>query len=138
MLTRIVPKPLCRQKSYHFATAASQTGGQIPEHTLNQNYDKNADRILRASHVEMGEKPTAFQRRMLVITGLYPSVKQVPEQVPAQTLNRMWDRERALIVLLTVFTFFSVYFYGEYSVYSRMKAKQQKDLEIQQASAHNH
>ncbi|CAD5220491.1 unnamed protein product [Bursaphelenchus xylophilus] len=137
MLPKTFSRRFCRTKSFHVATVAQKHEGYIPGHRLRGDYDKNAERLRNTSETPFSEKPTSFQRRMLVITGLYPSAKEIPETVPAQTLNRMWDRERAIIVMTTVFLFFSAYFYGEYSLYKKMKKQREKDLESQHALAHH-
>ncbi|KAI6234053.1 hypothetical protein M3Y99_00838900 [Aphelenchoides fujianensis] len=89
-----------------------QAEAQRPLYATRRQFEKsrNDDRSTRVATEENGVKPSNFQRRLLVVTGLYKNKEQIPEYVGPQTMNRLADRTRVLFIVVGVLTFFTLCF----------------------------
>ncbi|KAI6179146.1 HIG1 domain-containing protein [Aphelenchoides besseyi] len=73
-----------------------------PLYATRQNFEKQklVERYGRSATEDSGVKVTKFQRRMLVLTGLYKHSKNIPEYVPYATMNRLHDRSRVVFIVV--------------------------------------
>ncbi|CAD5214801.1 unnamed protein product [Bursaphelenchus xylophilus] len=76
----------------------------VPRHRTRFEYEATKKESRATSDAETGgrERPTAFQRRMLVVTGLYQKAADIPEYVSSQTMNRLHDRNRVVFIVTAV------------------------------------
>ncbi|KAI6196465.1 HIG1 domain-containing protein [Aphelenchoides besseyi] len=83
-----------------------------PLYATRQNFEKQklVERYGRSATEDSGVKVTKFQRRMLVLTGLYKHSKNIPEYVPYGTMNRLHDRSRVVFIVVGCLVFFTIFF----------------------------
>uniref|UniRef100_A0A0N5C2Z3 Essential MCU regulator, mitochondrial n=1 Tax=Strongyloides papillosus TaxID=174720 RepID=A0A0N5C2Z3_STREA len=67
-----------------------------------------------------GTKPTNFQKRMMVLTGMYKSKDDIPEYVTSGTMVKFSDRLRIAFILVGCLVFFALAFLGERITASRI------------------
>uniref|UniRef100_A0A0N4Z1S7 Uncharacterized protein n=1 Tax=Parastrongyloides trichosuri TaxID=131310 RepID=A0A0N4Z1S7_PARTI len=57
---------------------------------------------------DTGVKPTEFQRKMFILTGIFKTQEEIPEYVSPGTMNRLSDRLRVLFIIVGCVFFFTL------------------------------
>ncbi|CAD5210544.1 unnamed protein product [Bursaphelenchus okinawaensis] len=82
----------------------TEVENNMPRHRTKLDYDQSRkfDRSTADAKSGGSERPSAFQRRMMVVTGLYRNTAEIPELVSTQTMNRLHDRNRVVFIVTAV------------------------------------
>ncbi|CAJ0577098.1 unnamed protein product, partial [Mesorhabditis spiculigera] len=85
-----------------------------PQYATAASFQRHqTQRRQEAAEVGGGQRPTAMQRRFLVLTRLYPSVESIPELVQHGTMDRMHDRMRVVFIVVGITGFFFFFLAAE-------------------------
>ncbi|RCN50914.1 hypothetical protein ANCCAN_02927 [Ancylostoma caninum] len=69
---------------------------------------------------DLGMKPSALQKILLIATKLYQSHDDIPLYVSGRTMDRMHDRMRILLTSLGICGFFILFYYCHYANVKRV------------------
>ncbi|KAH7695518.1 Protein M05D6.6 [Aphelenchoides avenae] len=86
--------------------------------------NEQEQRKRRAESVGPGQEwmsPTANQRWMLVISGLFKSRKEIPDKVPRDTMAKMYRRMYGIAIATGIMFYFVLKFAGEDYVHKRIR-----------------
>ncbi|KAL6743642.1 hypothetical protein Aduo_016661 [Ancylostoma duodenale] len=92
-----------------------------PSFMTRSTYDQQM-KVIRANDVgaDLGMRPNALQRYLLIATKLYQSHDDIPPYVSSCTMNRMYDRMRILLTSLGICGFFILFYYCHYANVKRV------------------
>uniref|UniRef100_A0A0N5A4H6 Small integral membrane protein 8 n=1 Tax=Parastrongyloides trichosuri TaxID=131310 RepID=A0A0N5A4H6_PARTI len=78
------------------------TAQDFREQHLKTRFSQSSDEL-------KGHKPTAMQKRWLVITRMFKRKEDIPEYISIGTLNSLSDRLRIVFIVVGCVSFFTVY-----------------------------
>ncbi|TKR77189.1 hypothetical protein L596_018206 [Steinernema carpocapsae] len=105
------------------AQPKASEGAERPMYMTSKSYKDTAykNRFARSMDSSTGVRPTALQRRFLVITRMFAKRSDIPEFVAHGTMNRMHDRMRVVFIVVASVLFFSIFYVFELINHARIE-----------------
>uniref|UniRef100_A0AC34QG33 Uncharacterized protein n=1 Tax=Panagrolaimus sp. JU765 TaxID=591449 RepID=A0AC34QG33_9BILA len=113
----------CSGKNVQSASEKQNKVYEKPLYATKYSYEATlkTDRQNREATESTGYQPSAVQKWLLVVTGLYSTRASIPTYVPAQTMQRLHDRNRVLFIFVAVVLFGTFFFIMEHGTSKKIE-----------------
>uniref|UniRef100_A0A0K0EJB3 HIG1 domain-containing protein n=1 Tax=Strongyloides stercoralis TaxID=6248 RepID=A0A0K0EJB3_STRER len=125
-------KPLCQRflsttisKRSEVEKKTSETVYEKPNYATMDSYNEIRKKTENQGVKEglKSKKPTPFQKRMLVWTGIYKNKEEIPEYISPGTMNKLSDRYRISFIIVFSAIIFAIFFVSEKYTVAKIERK---------------
>ncbi|TKR81442.1 hypothetical protein L596_015310 [Steinernema carpocapsae] len=101
----------CSGKQGNAKANATSCTLERPKFVTSKSFQNNdfKNRFTRAMDSSSGVRPTETQKKCLILTRVFKTQAKIPEYVAPASIQRMRNRVRGIVILLTVFVFHTIY-----------------------------
>ncbi|KAJ1360264.1 hypothetical protein KIN20_019191 [Parelaphostrongylus tenuis] len=108
---------------------------ETPSYATSKTFsEQKKSQRTRAADADSGIQPTKWQRRFLVLTGLYRRQSDIPQYVASGTMNRMHDRMRVVFIVVAVSVFCVIFFSGEITTHRRIIRDREAGVDVKKTN----